>query len=65
VFANASHLPEGLACAVGAKANPEGSGQVEPFAGWLKITRLFNLFSSGARESLRLFEIKKNVRGQK
>jgi hypothetical protein len=37
VFANASHLPEGLACVVGAKANPEGSGQVVPFAGSPKI----------------------------
>jgi hypothetical protein len=64
VFANASHLPEGLACVVGAKANPEGSGQVVPFAGSPKITRLFNFFFSGARESLRLFELKKMCGGE-
>jgi hypothetical protein len=29
--------------------------------GWLKITRLFNLSFSGARESLRLFELKKSA----
>jgi hypothetical protein len=54
---NASHLPEGFACAVGAKANV-------PFAGWHNITRLFNFSFSGARESLRLFELKKMCGGE-
>jgi len=35
-----------------------------PFAGGNKITRLFNLFFSGARESLRLFELKKMCGGE-
>ncbi|MBS0644990.1 MAG: hypothetical protein JSR97_00160 [Verrucomicrobia bacterium] len=48
---------EGLACAVGAKANV-------PFAGGNKITRLFNFSFSGARESLRLFELKKMCGGE-
>jgi hypothetical protein len=47
----------GLTCAVGAKANV-------PFAGWHKITRLFNLSFSGAPESLRLFELKKMCGGE-
>lgn len=50
-------LPEGLACGVGAKANV-------PFAGRHKITRLLNLSLSGARESLRLFELKKMCGGE-
>ena len=50
-------LPEGMACAVGAKDNV-------PFAGRNKITRLFNLSFSGARESLRLFELKKCAVGK-
>ncbi len=50
-------LPEGMACAVGAKANV-------PFAVRNKITRLFNLSFSGARESLRLFELKKCAVGK-
>jgi len=50
-------LPEGLACAVGAKDNV-------PFAGGNKITRLYNLSFSGARESLRLFELKKMCGGE-
>jgi hypothetical protein len=45
-------LPEGLALCFGAKAHV-------PFAGWHKITRLFKFSFSGARESLRLFELKK------
>lgn len=47
----------GLACAVGAKANV-------PFVRWHKITRLFNFSFSGARESLRLFELKKCAVGK-
>jgi len=50
-------LPEGLACAVRAKANV-------PFACRHKITRLFNFSFSGARESLRLFELKKMCGGK-
>ena len=50
-------LPEGLACAIGAKAK-------EPFAGRHKITRLLNLSLSGARESLRLFELEKLCGGE-
>jgi hypothetical protein len=50
-------LPKGWHCAVGAKANV-------PFAGWHKITRLFNFSFSGARESLRLFELKKMCGGE-
>ena len=50
-------LPEGLACAVGAKANV-------PFACRHKINRLFNLLFSSARESLRLFELKKMCAGE-
>ena len=33
-------------------------------AGGAKVTRLFNLFFSGARESLRLFELKKMCGGE-
>ncbi|HPD59497.1 MAG TPA: hypothetical protein PKV45_04530 [Tenuifilum sp.] len=43
---------EGSALCVGAKPNV-------PLAGWRKITRLFKLLFSGARESLRLFVFKK------
>jgi hypothetical protein len=50
-------LPEGLACAVGAKANV-------PFAGRHKITRLINFSFSGARELLRLLELKKMCGGE-
>jgi hypothetical protein len=59
------HLSEGLACvpiAIGrAKANvlPKAFG-----TGWHKITRLFNFFFSGARESLRLFELKTMCGGE-
>jgi hypothetical protein len=48
---------KGRLCAVGTKANV-------PFAGRHKITRLFNLSFSGARESLRLFEFKKMCGGE-
>jgi hypothetical protein len=54
-------LPEGLACVpidIGrAKANV-------PFEGRHKITRLFNFSFSGARVSLRLFELKKCAVGK-
>ena len=50
-------LPKGWLCAVGAKANV-------PFACRHKITRLFNFSFSGARESLRLFELKKMCGGE-
>ncbi|WP_160160495.1 hypothetical protein [Thermaurantimonas aggregans] len=45
------------------KANPSAKAK-EPFAYRHKITRLINLLFSGARESLRLFELKKMCGGE-
>ncbi|GCD76959.1 hypothetical protein JCM31826_04410 [Thermaurantimonas aggregans] len=52
-----------LAFAPTRKANPSAKAK-EPFAYRHKITRLINLLFSGARESLRLFELKKMCGGE-